>query len=62
MRLADRISELERRSGPRGGVVVIHQQYPDQPNDEATAAYEAEHGPIHDPRGTLIRVFLRKFG
>ena len=61
MRLNQRVANLEKSLMPGGGVVVIHHQYPDQPNEEAAAAYEAEHGPIHNPRGDLIRVFIRMF-
>ena len=59
MRLNQRVAKLERHRTPGGGVVVIRHQYPDQPNDEALAAYEAEHGPTYDPWGDVIRVFIR---
>lgn len=54
MRLTQRVANLEMNMMPGGGVVVIYQQYPDQPDDEAIAAYEAEHGPINDPRGDVL--------
>jgi hypothetical protein len=34
---------------------------PHAPDEDAVAAYEAEHGPIYDPHGDLIRVFLSNF-
>jgi hypothetical protein len=60
MRLSHRVADLEQRlasPGPKAWVRAF--QYEGQTQEEAVAAYEAEHGPI-DEKGVILRVFINK--
>lgn len=60
MRLAKRLSDLERRidpAPPRQWVRIY--QYEGQTQEQAIAAYEAENGPIEE-KGVILRVIINK--
>lgn len=58
MRLKQRVEALETRA--RGFVPWVRIiQHIDQTEEEATAAYEAEHGPVGGSN-SILRVIIRK--
>ena len=58
MRLRHRLDALEGLACASSGFHVIIQRS-GQTEDEATASYEAEHGPI-PTEGSVLRVVVRK--
>lgn len=64
MRLHDRMNKLEERVlAPTEMIVVMDQRENEgETIEDATARYEAEHGPIYDPHGDVIRVVIQRFG
>lgn len=57
MRLKPRLDALEAKLAPTFQRWVRIFRYEDQTEEEATAAYEAEHGPIDDAN-VILRVFI----
>lgn len=62
-RLKSRVADLEARIDPPPPRqwVRFFQRYEDQTQEQAIAAYEAEHGPIDD-KGVILRVIVNKLG
>jgi hypothetical protein len=61
MQLKRRIADLEHRIAPpeaKRWVRIF--QYEGQTKEQAVAAYEAEHGPINDNMGVILRVIISK--
>ena len=57
--LARRTEELERQNcGAKKWHVIIRRA--DQTEEEAVAAYEADHGPIGPDDGSILYVIVRK--
>lgn len=63
MKLSDRVAKLEDRVAPAGDRVITMSLREDLGETEADALtrHEAEFGPINDPRGNAIKVFIRRF-
>ena len=59
MRLKPRLDALEARIAPACQRWVRIFLYEDQTQEQATAAYEAKHGPLNDAN-IIMRVFIRK--
>jgi len=62
MRLSTRVRDLEQRMSPNIKRWVRILRYEDQSVEQATAAYEAENGPIDDSLGVILRVIVNKPG
>lgn len=59
MRLKPRLDALEAKLAPVSQRWVRMFRNEEEPEDEAIAAYEAEHGPICDAN-VIMRVFINK--
>ena len=59
MRLKPRLDALEAKLAPAFQRWVRIYRYKDQSQEQAVAAYEAEHGPLNDAN-IIMRVFIRK--
>jgi hypothetical protein len=60
MKLQQRVAHLELGIAPEHSCVTIICE-PGQTDEQATAVFEAIHGPIDDPRGDVLRVLINRF-
>ena len=58
-RFSSRLADLEQRLNPPSRGLHLIRLYEGQTEEDATASYEAEHGPMGPDEG-ILRVLIRK--